>query len=1189
MLLARRLSVLVFVCAVCALIPSVAVASPPVNDTPPTIDVSVASVESTVSVDSPGIWIPNPASFSFQWMICSTADAGSCSDQPGADSWQYHPTLADKGKWLAVRSIATNDLDESASATSALVGPVTYGPGIIDNGIIGMGVREAGSLNVDGPIESHTSGTNIFGLRLLDGQYDSIAPGSPAEGWGFADGANGPAGWSNRDQSDTNVTVDSFIYDATSATSVVTISDEGNPYARVTHHFQPSAASNLLYEIDVTIEPLALSGINQARYRRNVDWDIEPTNFDEIVSTAVGDSPFLTNVSDDGFTSSNPQNALESNNALGEFFSEGPDDIGAAFDFDFGAIPYGQTKQFKIFYGAAPTRSELTSALGLVDVETYSIASNSTAEGISTGGPAIFALGFADVGGEPLINPAAPTTTITSGPPPRTNVTSASIAFTASSPGATFECKFDAGSWSACTSPVDFTDLSNDRHKLLVRSSEGGANEVIPASYVWTVTDEPFRLYWNDTPSWWGSNTDATFSLNADAIDISELQLTCKLDDGDFAPCSDSETLVGLSLADHTFTMRAEKDGVSEEISYSWTISDAVMTRFSATPSGYSNDENPYFSWQNAGPVSDVDCKLDSAAWAPCDSLTEQQVSVSDGAHTFSIRARDAENVQQTPVTSYSWTVDSTPPVITNDLPQIVTSFPHDLHFTTDEELDYLSCRIDSGLWEGCRDGLTLSGLSDGVHTLRVEAEDLAGNDFEDDYVFNVDIGATVATITASPPWTTTSRAASFAFSAAAGSTFECAINGGVFEPCTSPVTYDLLPWDDMSFFAVKATKDGRTQQSPSWYAWRITDRPFDLEWSDTPSLLATDTSTSFAVQANRFDSRLIDFTCSLDDGGFTPCSDSPSVDGLSLGAHKFTVKGTAQGVSEQISYSWRVVDGADLHSALRVKPPSHSPSTSTMFEWDNSGSSFDHAECKLDAESWHSCDGYTYNELTGLTEGSHTFSIRPLDSSDVPGTGDSYSWIVDTTPPVVNIAGVPASFSLPFDLPLTSTDDVATTTCWVDGVSKGDCGWPIKLTYLSLGAHTLKFTATDKAGNESGEQTLSFTVTEPPVPVTPPAPVQPPAPVKPTISFKKLKRGATKIKVTVVCPVAKCTVTGWVKVGKKKYKLKKSGVKTGNKSLTIKFDKKLARATKKAKKGKSSYYLQVSGGGQKTKKTGKF
>ena len=259
---------------------------------------------------------------------------------------------------------------------------------VITNGTIQLGIGNFGQLNSAG-----------IGLKDLRTNRESIAPGCECEGWGAANAANGTTGFANNSLGTANVVTSSFTNSASAATAVVNIA--GATSMQVTHAFAPSA-SNDLYEVMVTIKNTSATAITDLRYRRVMDWDIEPTAFSELVTIqGVGASALLFS-SDNGFASGD---ALSSRGSiLGgttnvNFVDSGPSDHGALFDFGFGALSAGDTKTFKIFYGASLTEAGALAALGTVGAELYSLGqANDDASG-GRAGRSTFIFGFKGVGG----------------------------------------------------------------------------------------------------------------------------------------------------------------------------------------------------------------------------------------------------------------------------------------------------------------------------------------------------------------------------------------------------------------------------------------------------------------------------------------------------------------------------------------------------------------------------------------------------------------------------------------------------------------------------------------------------------------------------------------------------------------------------------------------------------------------
>lgn len=281
---------------------------------------------------------------------------------------------------------------------------------IIDNGTIQLGVDTLGQLNVGGGEPSYSTGTTVVGLRyLVDGEraLESTSNGCLCEGWGVGI-VGGEVGYANNASGISGLASESFTTDGlTKATSVVTVGTS----LRVTHDFAPSDKTDNLYRVRVKIENTTDGVIDDLRYRRVFDWDVDPTTFNEY--TSIGGGAAATAVlftSDNGFASSNPFAGPSSILATGDFMDSGPADHGALFDFGFGSLAKDGSFEFDIFYGAADTETAAFSALAAVGAEVYSFG-QPACDPLGLGGlcgsdpSATFVFGFSGVGGEVVVPP----------------------------------------------------------------------------------------------------------------------------------------------------------------------------------------------------------------------------------------------------------------------------------------------------------------------------------------------------------------------------------------------------------------------------------------------------------------------------------------------------------------------------------------------------------------------------------------------------------------------------------------------------------------------------------------------------------------------------------------------------------------------------------------------------------------
>jgi hypothetical protein len=86
------------------------------------------------------------------------------------------------------------------------------------------------------------------------------------------------------------------------------------------------------------------------------------------------------------------------------------------------------------------------------------------------------------------VDTVAPDTTITAGPTGRVASQTAQLSFTSTEPGSRFTCSRDGGSWTACSSPVTYSKLSNGTRGVRVRATDAAGNtDPTPAERKWTV------------------------------------------------------------------------------------------------------------------------------------------------------------------------------------------------------------------------------------------------------------------------------------------------------------------------------------------------------------------------------------------------------------------------------------------------------------------------------------------------------------------------------------------------------------------------------------------------------------------------------------------------------------------------------------------------------------------------------
>jgi hypothetical protein len=153
-------------------------------------------------------------------------------------------------------------------------------------------------------------------------------------------------------------------------------------------------------------------------------------------------------------------------------------------------------------------------------------------------------------------------------------------------------------------------------------------------------------------------------------------------------------------------------------------------TTIDSGPSGRIASDNASFDFSSNEERSTYECRRNGGAYARCTSPQDYR-GLSDGEHTFSVRAMDAAgNTDNTPA-QRTWTVDTMGPETTIDSGPsgTVTSAEANFAFSSSEGRSTFECSLEGGTYSPCTSPKGYPGLPDGEHTFSVKATDAAGNE----------------------------------------------------------------------------------------------------------------------------------------------------------------------------------------------------------------------------------------------------------------------------------------------------------------------------------------------------------------------------------------------------------------------------------------------------------------------------
>jgi hypothetical protein len=509
----------------------------------------------------------------------------------------------------------------------------------------------------------------------------------------------------------------------------------------------------------------------------------------------------------------------------------------------------------------------------------------------------------------------------------------------------------------------------------------------------------------------------------------------CNLDGAGWVACDGGSYTPDTPLAEgpHTLEVRAVSDTLKDPTPPSdSTIVDttAPVATIDTQPVALSNDATPAFTFSSADASAVFECSVDGGDFAACSSPFESP-ALTDGLHDFAVRAIDpATNVGIED--NYSWEVDLTLPEISlGGTPPDVTNGPGEgkqtnarrpLWYFERSDLNLVSsqvrCRIDAQAWlETCLSPFQPPvNLSDGLHTLHIEADDGAGNTGALAVNFRVNtLSASVAIDEA--PASPSGPSAQFTFSASTDlgpeGFFQCrtSFNGGpasAWATCASPLSLTGLSSGTrkLDIRAVDSAGNASTGSGIASHTWTtIGGAP------DTTITGSTKNGGSAAFAFSSPGNPLATFQCSIDNGAFTACTSPKSYSGLAVGSRNFRVRainavGTVDATPAQDT--WTVTAATAPNTSITKQPPARTSSNEASFEFVSSVA-IATFECRIDGEAWSACTSPV--SLTGLAEGEHTFEVRSTSTDSL--TDQSPAQVTWTVGPP-DIDPVPAELAPP-------------------------------------------------------------------------------------------------------------------------------------------------------------------------------
>jgi subtilisin family serine protease len=256
-----------------------------------------------------------------------------------------------------------------------------------------------------------------------------------------------------------------------------------------------------------------------------------------------------------------------------------------------------------------------------------------------------------------LFAPAEPT--ITAQPPITTPDTGAELAFIGE-PLADFQCRLDAGSWTPCTSPVEYSDLASGPHTFELRQENPPGYPSEPATVQWSVGEPPEPPEITSGPEAFVRVQTASFAWTG----LPGAQYQCRLDGLLWESCTTPLLLQDLGDGPHTLEIRQTVlDLTSDPTQWSWDVdaSSPPAPEISSGPGAWSKAQT--VAWRfSIAPGADAYCRVDGQAWSTCSS-PYSITNPTSGQHLFEVKQIYPEG-PSSGISTWAWRSDRLLPKI---------------------------------------------------------------------------------------------------------------------------------------------------------------------------------------------------------------------------------------------------------------------------------------------------------------------------------------------------------------------------------------------------------------------------------------------------------------------------------------------------------------------------------------------
>ena len=355
-------------------------------------------------------------------------------------------------------------------------------------------------------------------------------------------------------------------------------------------------------------------------------------------------------------------------------------------------------------------------------------------------------------------------------------------------------------------------------------------------------------------------------------------------------------------------------------------------TTISTPPAALTNSTTASITFSSNESGSTFESRLDNGAFAAATS-PQSLTALSDGSHTFEVRAKDAAgNTDATPA-SATWMVDTVAPDTQIGTKPAANTNVADGSFTfsSPDTTATFEASLDNGAYAASTSPYKTGALADGSHNVRIRARDGAGNTDATpaSYTWTIDTVAPDTAILASPNGTITTKTATVnANSPDATATFEASLDGAAYAAVTLPLTLSSLAEGAHQWRVRARDAAGNVDATPALAQWSVDTLPPETSFTAKPPAITNSTTASFTLGS---DDSTATFEASVDGGAYGSVAATFQLNSLSAGSHSISARARdPQGHVDATpaTFSWLIDVTAPTGRVLFPTPASYTQSS---------------------------------------------------------------------------------------------------------------------------------------------------------------------------------------------------------------------------------------------------------------------